>query len=124
MYKSLSTPNLQQLSANTSSSSLRRNVSAHVFPTGAEIMTTIVVTKAPLHQALTCYASAEFPDNILDDENLISCLMSPCESGACEEDWEYKPSANRSYLQLAIEQEKWRERYTAWINRVRRRKTT
>lgn len=132
MHKSMSAPSLLSLVTTPPHhiptpphATIRRNVSTNAFITpqlasGLDTAAAVMMTKAPLNQALSCLVSYDFPDHLLVDEQLISCMMSPCDSTVCEEDWLVN---EKSYLQLAVDEEKWRERYSVWMNRVRKNKS-
>ncbi len=124
MHKSISTPNLSV--HNTVVTGLRRNISTNALPDLTPI-DAIILTKAPIHQAISCI-STSFPNSVLTqnetDTELLNCLVTPCETVDVQER-SLISTVNRNYLHLAVENEKTREKYFSWLRKIRKeRKNT
>lgn len=128
MHKSLSAPNLQGLmSSKTHCFGIRKNVSANALPSleMASIMDAMIVSNAPINQSVSCMVSAKFPNGILEpkvDEELMTCLLTPCEAPKPPEPYISSSTIARVYLQRAVEDEETCNRYNQWLLRVRKSK--
>ncbi len=120
MHKSISTPNLSV--HNTVVTGLRRNISTNALPDLTPI-DAIILTKAPIHQAISCI-STSFPNSVLTqnetDADLLNCLVTPCEPVDVEER-SLISTVNRNYLHLAIKDKDTEERYFSWMRRLRKK---
>jgi hypothetical protein len=119
MKKSLSTPNLFS-SPYIYTIGLRRSISNQALakhfntpPTPVTLVDAVILTKAPIHQAVSCIVSNEFPDEIVN-KDLVACLASPCDP----------PSELMSPLlrppPIVFEDEESKIRYIAWLKRIRK----
>jgi hypothetical protein len=68
----------------------------------------VILTRAPIHHAVSCVMTNEFPDEIIS-KDLVACLASPCDP----------PSPIRP-PPLIFDNEESRERYIMWLKRIRR----
>ena len=129
MRKSISTPNIFSFYPILS---VRRSISnqalvKHVTPVVTPAMTpavtlvdAVILTKAPIHHAVSCIVSNEFPDDIISGENnvnkdLVACLASPCDPPPSSE--------SRPLIRpppIVFEDEESKLRYIAWLKRIRK----
>lgn len=127
MQKSVSQPNLVAYhGAAATKGGMRKSISTNALHE-LTVMDAVIMTKAPVNQAVSCLVSAEFPEHILSgkvevDKELVSCLMSPCEAPSVKQEQFVSNTLNRNYLQLAVENETVQERYLTWLRRIRKKK--
>jgi hypothetical protein len=118
MHKSLSAPNLLQAAGTPTPSAcvVRRNRTfCSAFPIDTRAIT-MLVTQAPMQQVVSCViGSGEFPDNLVLDEQMVACMMSP--PSVCEEASKLIDTGARSY------EDAWMERYAVWVRRLRKKQS-
>jgi hypothetical protein len=123
MKKSLSTPNLFTYPY-IYPIGLRRSIShqalaKHFSAPQVTLVDAVILTKAPIHQAVSCIVSNEFPDDIISGKNvnkdLVACLASPCDPPPSE-----PPFTLIRPPPIVFEDEESKERYIAWLKRIRR----
>ena len=124
MKKSISTPNLfysnpiLSLRKSISTQALAKHVNLVPLSPSVTLIDAVILTKAPIHQAVSCIVSNEFPDDIISGKNvnrdLVACLASPCDPPSEPQFTLIRPPP------IVFEDEESRERYIAWLKRIRR----
>ena len=75
------------------------------------LMDAVILTRAPIHHVVSCVVTNEFPDEIIS-KNLVACLASPCDPPSEVPQIKLPP--------IVFDTEESRERYIAWLKRIRR----
>ena len=127
MKKSVSIPNLGMV-GQVKNIPMRKSVSTNALtmldvPTSSiDLVEAVLVSNAPIHQAARCVLPDAIGPNFKVNNEVMTCLLTPCEAPGIKEETE--SNMGRSYLQLALENEDVRNKYLRWLSRVRKMRKT
>ena len=120
MKRSVSAPSL---APHVPSNPMRRSVTTHAFPIVElnNVVDVAIATNAPIQTAALCAIEHNFPSQLID-KSFARCMITPCDPPENPSPSHIRNFLQRSYLQLAMDEGKWCDKYNVWMTRVRKMK--
>lgn len=128
MKKSVSIPNFTSLGSQPKNLPMRKSVSTNALAsldmtTSIDLVDAVFVSNAPIHQTARCILPDALTPNFKVNDEVMTCLLTPCEAPELkDEPVETESTLNKTYLQLALENEDVRNKYMRWLARIRKMK--